>query len=801
MTAGIVPVEELTAERPLGASMATPAGQQPSATEDDERQEGSLGYLDEQEWPDEKLAKHLTREWTARDDEMKVRLLRWMVNRLRRQGERWVGIKKHIDRNEWRIYLPPGGVKAPPTLGKAARLCRRITSQMFQDPPTPEAVPASDSDGDRTSAEFASRLLQAIGSEAGVNNVRNARRAYNKSHTYGSAFRHHYVDEYGGGMVPERLMAHPEALSPEQALSRPVQDGATGQVMDQPFPEDQLQMRMLSADGKGFTEDETEAKMQFQPALRQEVLTGAQVRFYPITASAIDEADSAILLCWTTLGQLRSRYEEALEDLGEEKLKQLVEWKPGSLELKYLLPDHITEADVTRSRQQGKDDEEEGNDYPDRAILCYLLVYQKACYDHTDGAVIAVAGGKHILEREEWVAEHDGRREVLDIPIDQVKGYDEGEDDPYGKGTMDFLGSGDELLANIDSSWVTHLERFNNRKTFVPITSAFQEKIGQAAMGTYVPINPGGEPRTEDVPAFPQDSIKLRETVVENLDDESGLQLTAQGVDSPYVQSGFHAVQVIEQVLAGLSEPRQNVADALERGWRIQLQLIRAFFDTPQQTRFLGEDQSYKQEYWMASDLGSTVDVRILRGTFSMMTPAMKSSIAVTMQQAGITTPYELRRFTIGSTGGLVGVEDDPFWMRVQRQIAAWRKGDPQAFVPVPSDTLPEVAPMRLQELARAMAGTDYQRADPATRQAMDQAYIAMVNIVYPPPPPDPNAPPPEQGGTDVLPTEQQTGLPPDAGTVEPPPDAGMPDVGAPQLDGVPLPETKLGQPPDYFNQ
>lgn len=796
----IQPIETLTSDT------------EPEITSEPEAEEQAelegLGYLDDTLWPDKKLAKHHFAEWKSRNDEMRRWLVSWLVNRLRRAGDRWVGIKKTPDRNEYTIYYPPGGMKAPPTLGKGARLCRRLTSQMFQDQPTPEAIPTTDADDDRTSAEFASRLLQSLNSEAGVNNSRLARIAFNRSHTYGSGFRHWYIDPYGGGQVPKRMLAAPDAIS----LDDPTMGLADGA----------LKPRLVGAEG--FVEDETEAEQMWLPKLKGEVLTGQQVRMYPATAPSIDEAEMVQILTWRTLGELRGLYPEVLDAMDDSELKRMVEWAPDGIELKYLLPDHLSEADLNRSREKPTHDNEKV--FADHALVCTMTVYQKSCYAHQEGAVLYLAGPAVTFDRRPWIVERDGKRISLDIPVDQVKGYDEGESNQYGKGTMDFVGPGDELLANVDSAWIAHFERFSNRKVFIPITSALQAKVASSTMGTYVPINPGGKPETEEIPNFPADTIALREKIVENMDDESGLQLAAQGVDSPYVQSGFHAVQVIEQVLAGLSELRQNVADSIERGWRIQLQLIRAFYTVPQQTRFFGPDQEYKYDYWMASDLGTTTDVRILRGTFSMMSPAMKSSIAVSMSQAGVVTPYELRRFTVGSTGGLIGIQDDPHWMRASRQIAAWVKG-PDAnqgvnpFEPIMADQLMPIAQMRVEELGRAMAGTTYQKAPPEWRAVLDQAFQAAMLAAFPPPPPDPNAPPappapPAEAaapppdlaaqmnmeqpmGNAMLPVDDGN-LPPDAGAEQGlPPAAGYPDLGVPALDGTTRPELQFTSTPTPF--
>jgi hypothetical protein len=792
-----------------------------------------LGWLDEQLWPDKKLAKFLVKEWMHRDVEFRPRLLRWEVNERRRAGERWVGITKNPNRQEWKIYTPPGGSKTPPTLGKAARLCRRLTSQMFQDPPTPEAVPATDSDEDRSSAETCTRILQAMATEAGVNSTKTARIAYNKSHTYGSGFRYWYVDQYGA-KAPKRILAHPDAQTIDDATSTPMMDpmmggpvmGADGQPLRVPHPPEALQQRMVTPpDPMGqpqFTDNETEADSIFVPKLKCEVFTGRQVRMYPATALEISAASYVILLYWTTLGELKREYADVFDQMDDRDLDKLVRWMPEG-DHKYFIPDHLRMEDIEKSREKVDDV------YPDGAVICTFRIYHKASPDFEQGARVILAGPDVVLCRERWISDSDGKQILLDLPFDQTKGYDEGVDDPYAKGTMDFIGPGDELLANVDSAWITHFQRFSNRKVFVPITSALQNKVMQAGTGTYVPINPGGIPTFEQIPDFPQDTIKLRQVIVENMDDESGMQAQAQGLDSPNVQSGFHAVQVIEQVLAGLAEPRQNCSDAIERGFRIQCQLIRAFYTVPQQTKFLGPDQTYKHDYWMGTDLGSTTDIRILRGTFSMMSPAMKSSIAVSMNQAGVITPYELRRFTIGGTGGMVGIEDDPHWMRVSRQIAEWRKGPPQGWAPppppmpvappmdpmtglppadpttgmplpppppplpvagppfvvLPVDLDPGIATMRVQELGRAMAGTDYIKALPEWQSVLNLAYQQAQMVVNPPQPMMP-APPPGKGGP-MRPL-------PDGKT---PPDAAIAGIqqkgptpnesgGPPQLDGTP---------------
>lgn len=817
----------------IGALANSQATQQITNATDDAPDDASevKSWLDETLWPDKQLATHFKRQWEQRDPEFRPRLIRWDINDRRRRGDRWVGLIKNPDRNEWRIYTPPGGAKTPPTLGKAARLCRRLTSQMFQDQPTPEAIPATDSDEDRLSAEFSTRVLTALSSEAGVNSTRTARIAFNKSHTYGSGFRYWWVDPHGD-LVPKRLMAHPDALNPHFPTEAgdphaiETMDPTSGPAPSGPASPVAMQMRMVTPpDEQGaqqFTDDPQQADQMWIPKLRCTVTTGKMLRMYPVNATDISEARWVQLLVWTNLGALRRQYPEWFQACSDADLKKLVEWTPTG-DQRWYLPDNLRMDDIQRTRQKPKTTEP----YDDAALVCVFHQYHVAGPDQPEGAKIVSSGDAFILERSQWIATHGELRRALDLPVDQCKGFDEGVDDAYGMGSMDFLGPGDELLASVDAAWITHFQRFSNRKVFYPLTSALSPKIMQAGMGTYIPIQPGGEPKAEQIPDFPADSLQLRQKIVDNMDDESGLQQTAQGVDSPNVQSGFHAVQVIEQVLAGLSEPRQNCADMIERGYRIQLQLVGEFYTVPQQTKFLGADQDYKLDYWMGSDLGSTTDARILRGTFSMMSPAMKSSIAVSMKDSGVITEYELRRFTIGGTGGMIGLEDDAHWMRMGRQIAAWRKGPPAGWTPpppmpppmpamgadatgapaapmpspmgappmgppsytpfelMPIDSDPGIAAMRVQELGRAMAGTDFAKADPAWRQVLADAYQQALQASAPPPPPPPPPPAPAIVNyntlTDQSPSQQSVGqLPPGIATNEGQPDMAPPMPGAP---------------------
>jgi hypothetical protein len=247
-----------------------------------------------------------------------------------------------------------------------------------------------------------------------------------------------------------------------------------------------------------------------------------------------------------------------------------------------------------------------------------------------------------------------------------------------------------------------------------------------------------------------------------DLDDESGLQQAGQAMQTPEVKSGVHAQAVVTQVIIGLSDLRQNIERAFQRSWRIRLQLTRAYFEQPQRLDYIGEGGQHKEKSWTGSDVGSTKDVRIERGTFTQLAPTQKDALTFEWLQAGMVTPEEAQRLTRNHTGALVGSKEHPALLRVERQIATWREGPPETWQPIPpqpvtdplgieaknpdgspvmeqqpdpilqglfpanpADEAPEVALIRFQELSRAMQDVKADRWGPEWFAALAQAYEA----------------------------------------------------------------------------
>lgn len=687
--------------------------------------------------PEPDAAKRAIKLWEDQHRHMKSRLAQWKANRARREGIANVMIVKDRDTKEVTVWIPPG--PQVPVLNKADRLCRRVRSFLFSDPPMAEATPARDDDEARDAAEFSTRALQDLGSEGTLDDALTAAQAFDGASTYDSGFRRYFIDPTGGGKRPVEIVANAEIATLPEALQNP-------------GPEPHV---TRYANLAGQLVDDANApnlRMQWIPKLRVEVLTGKHVRFLPHTSRDIWAAEGALVGTMTTLGQLRAAFPVRFAQLTEDDRKQLISDRPQGW--KELLPKSDRRFEVN----EGQEDDEQ-------AVFTLTLYYKAKPIPGREKGVYLVAAGKGVLlYRGPWEdPQHPDN--VLDIPIDQFKQFDD-EDESYGKGLMRLLGPGNELRNAQVGTFLEHLDRFINRKVFYPATSTWQPKSARAATATHIPINPGGQPHYEEVPDFPKMAEKMLDFVNADMDDESALQQIAQGVNPPSVKSGLHAQEIVEQVIAALSDIRTNTIRALIRGWRIQLQLVRAFYSVPQRLAWVGEDGAYKERMWTGADLGGTKDVRLQRGTFTSLTPTAKAAVAEHLfalvdPQTGrpLIPADELERIALAQVGGQLGLQDNPHRLRVRRQIDRWRDGPPEGwqppepqvdpatgqpavdpqtgqplppppdpalqaiFDPRPVDDLPDVAAVRLTELARLMSSMRFGKWPPEWQRGVMEEF------------------------------------------------------------------------------
>jgi len=680
--------------------------------------------------PPEAAARQMLKDWDDSWKDLKSIAEQWKANKARLDGYTGVQIIKRQDHNE--AFIPLGARKNVGGLNKAARLLRRVCSNVFSDKPEPDCTPAGDDDAQRDAAESGTRILQWQCGEGQLDYALGALDSFRLGGVYGSGFLRFWVDPNGGGFLPQQIEANPHAQSPQDPFPVDPQTGVKA-------PCDPI-LRYVTTDGQ-FTEDRKAANRIWYPKLKREVLTGKNVRLIPFQVRDIWEADGVMVGCVTPLKTIKDTFPDVAK-WPQERLARLTSARPQHF--KDLLP-------------QGQKDYS-GGEVKD-TTLCFLLMrWHVQSPKYPNGAYLVAAGAKELLYKGNWFDEEHVR--PLDIPLTQFKQLAE-EDNPYGSGLMTDLGPGNEIRDAMLLAELEHLDRFNNRKVFVSMVSpmAGNPQLLQAPTGFPIPIMPGTEPKYEEIPDFPVIVEKMLQFASLDMDDESGLQQQAQALNAPSVTSGKQAETILQTVRKGLSDLWDNTERGLVRGWRIMMQLDRAFIGDVQLLRFQGPDGAFKLERWTGEDFGDTEDVQVQRGTFTGMSPEQKAQQAVSYAQLGLMSKEDLEHVTEGSVGGLLGLQDNPHRLRVRRQIAQWQDGPPEGwqpppppmpappalpgqppappqppapdpvlgaiFAPQPTDTQPDIAHIRMYELARAVDGTSITRWGPEWAQALIQAYTS----------------------------------------------------------------------------
>ncbi|KKL23263.1 hypothetical protein LCGC14_2427140, partial [marine sediment metagenome] len=391
-----------------------------------------------------KAAVKMVQEWDGTHKYMSSLFAQWKTNRARFAG--WTGVRCVKVKDEKVCVIPIGATQMFGGMNKAARLTRRITSQIFSDKPLPDVEPEGNSDDESDQAEFTSRVLTILGDD--LDNTGTARDAFDRAHIYGSGFRHWWVDPRGGGHRPMQIFAKPFAQSVQDAL-------------DENLPGD-LTIRYVRKDGS-LTDEPKEARRKWLPKLQREILTGKHIRFIPQQVRDVDDADGMMVGAMVPYGTVKHIFPKILE-LSEERRKEIVTARPHHA--RDLLP---------IGRQDRLSDE-----LNDDNLVFVLTRYHRSNPDYPRGAHLIALGEDFLAHADEWWDEENDK--PLDIPIDQFKQMDE-EDNPYGIGMMELLGSANEIRASILGTLLEYMAKFSNLKTFVPFLSPVQAQQLQSPTG------------------------------------------------------------------------------------------------------------------------------------------------------------------------------------------------------------------------------------------------------------------------------------------------------------------------------
>lgn len=699
-----------------------------------------------------KVARKVEGMLRAQAKSRKRRRLESQRNELWLKGVRGVRVRyKSEDLADPELLVPLGSLDLMPAMDRADELIDRTVAHLLVDPPSPEAEPATDSDADRDAAEVTTRILQAEGAESGFNYPALFREAASLAAVHKSAFVYASIDPTGGGWRPMEVKAHPMATHKDAAEMDP----ATGQ----PAPEEALVPRFVAEDG-ALTDDPKVAGRQWLPAIRHEVLTPNNVALLPERVRDITEAKGAILIQFLAIGELKERFPD-VKAMSVDQLKELVGWRPDLAQ--------EADPDAAAHKSTGREDERVSDD----DLACVLAVYYRSHGQYPKGAYVIVAGGKYVLHRQPWcatveVAAAEGqvsatREECLPLPLAQFRCLNDKSQsrDPMGVALVERVGPVDEIRGTIITAYLEHLDRAMHPNVFLPMGTTVQPGQLDIRDGTPVYFNQtgGGVPVYEDVPEFSGSAIHFLDRSTDAGNDASGLSDTAQGVENSSSVSGKAKEIVVSQAAKNLATMRQNLADGVERTWRIGVSLIRAFYTIPQKTKYEGEDGSFRLLEWSRTSLGDTKDIKIRAGSFTQLGPEQKQAMADQLLATQVIGPDEYKRLIANGVRPTLGFKDDPHLLRVRGQIAHWKEGPPEGWTPpeAPVDPMtgaPMVDPMtgapvpppvdpanpfadarlvddeqavalvRYGELARVMGTSSYGKHAPEWRAVFDAEYM-----------------------------------------------------------------------------
>ena len=632
----------------------------PSSSKSSTDKFGGKNLLDLSE---KKAAERMARDWERSYPRVSRLIEQWKVNQARSQG--FTGVKLVKTQNEARFFVPLGATPSVTSMNKAIRLRRRLRATLFADPPAPEVEPSSDSDEDRDSADFSKRALNVLSGPNETRYLMRAAQAWDLASDYGSGFIHFVIDEHLGGRIRETVQVRGaipaiEGVSEEVPEPTTVEEGLNDPRTGLPWQGDTVE-RMVGKDDV-LVDDPSEARKKWLPGLTLELLTGKNVRFHPYTAKDIWDADGVSIGDLIPLSELRRKYPDAIKKLDDEALMSLIRYRPARWKELKRIGDKETQ-DSTKPM--------------DDSLVFTVTRYQRQSGQYEEGAYLVMGGEDIILQRDTWYDEFND--EPLDIPVTQLKQYDD-EDNPYGKGNMEFMGPANEIRASVLGTFLEWLDKFRTRKTFVPITSTLQAKQLQSPTKTVIPIAPGTQPFFEDVPELPPIVKEMFAFTTADLDDESGLQESGQALAPSSVTSGRQLEKILGQVRIGLSQIKMNAEQGILRGWKIMLQLARAFYEDQQKLRWMGEDGSYKEKHWNGSDLSDSTDVTMAQGSFTLLGPEMKIQLVSELLTLELIDQQTAVRSVMGNVSPFVALGEDRHRQRVRRQITSWEDGPPKGW-------------------------------------------------------------------------------------------------------------------------
>lgn len=632
-------------------------------------------------------------------------------------------LTKDPNRNTYRQSIPKGmastSIQAVPNM--AWDLVNKATEAVLVDPPQPDPSPLNDSEQAHAAADMAERFLTEDGGEQGTNDIQLFTDALDAALTRSTAYIEDWHDPVGGGYVPLQILAHPEAVSPDNPLVGP--DG-----MPTPNPV----LRYVTAPSGGqFTDDPTQAAEQWQPKLMSTVWGREHWRIFP-ESQPIEKASLAIGLLYCTIAEAQGRWPKvAAMSAGE--LNTLLSWTPPRFLV--LLPP------FQRARWQlsgGSESNKSGSS--DQRIIFYYCVLQKAAPDHKRGAEVIVSGadGGLILHKDVNAAEIDvpgdqgqTSKEVrcMDIRLTQLTPRsDPDERDPTGYCYMELFCGATGVDAALVVGFLEALDLWLHPERYAPSTSpveGFQIEESRIT-GQPIPILKADDvPQIGHQPALPTFFFQAIEHNDQAVRTIASLDKAVTGQEDPTKESGKALQIAVNRAMVGLARMQRPTNAAMERHRRIKIQLAMRYFSTEQTIRYVGEDGSYMAQQWKGTDFALVGNVGTQPGTGSMMAPDQKVNYLATVAQQGFLPIEEAADAARESFAKRLGLQDDPHRQYIERCVALWLEGPPK---PKPQD------PNAVDQMGQPLPppkdwATQWQEYDQAKQAYQQQAQQAQTHV------------------------------------------------------------------------
>ncbi len=688
--------------------------------------------------------KHTVNEqlWRSQD---RLGKNRWAIDvhfRRIRSNIPFARLDKIPNQGIWVAKVPNGMSKeaAAAVPCKCDDLCNKIEDTLMADPPKPAPTSHVDDTSAKAAAELAKSVLNQINGATGTNEVAAYRWALSNAFTGSSSFIHYRLDRTGGGNQPLQKLAHPLAQDPANPLVAMVPDpsGVPDPLTGQPaMMEERTSNPILryvgpptpDAPAGQFVQDASQADREWLPGIVLDRLRREQVRVFPPTASVKDAAAVELLL-WCSLADARAMWPKTVGQMSQEDLLGLASWTPA------MAPDMIVPYAFRGSLSAGGTGpslDEVGSFSPllQRRMFYYCL-YIKDSPEYPGGYYSVTNGFKGGLVLADGDMEYVVKlpvsgttKRARDIPVVQVtpmKDIDGG--DPMGWPLSSRFAGTSEATANLLAAFADVCDNMVHAHVFLRSTATVDEDDWADRL-TPIVLNPGDpEPTYERFPTLPP-IIELVDKLDKAADTISGLTATAQGLDTANSKSGVAKNLDVRQALISMSGFQQDLIAGMCRGWRIELQMMQAFFTSRQMLQATGEEGSGAVEWWSAEDLASVDDrVGLQPGTGTMMTPEGKAQYVAFLQGQGWKTPEEAAEIALPGIASDLGVPQDPYKAAIERSVDQFLKGPPAGWLDARNAYTQEVAGLQAQyqaQTAPALAmGQPVQPFTPPPAPGMD---------------------------------------------------------------------------------